>query len=108
MKLLTKTTFLISFEDIFNGSFAVHEIEPNFYDSTLSGFEYITDIIAQDSGRNEMIHDSNTTAVTSRAINTSMNHVNVTNLSACEADLVPVFGKPAEIIFILTSFRIEQ
>ena len=67
---------LISFEDIFNGSFAVHVIEPDFDDSTLSGFEYITDIIAQNSKRYEMIHgsrlelpvDSSTTFVTSRVM----------------------------------------
>ena len=58
MTLLTETTFLISVDYVFNGSFAVHVIEPNFNDSTLSGFEYITDIIAQDSKRNEMIPGS--------------------------------------------------
>ena len=57
-----------------------------------------------------LVH-SNRTAVTTRhkyLESSSINHVNFTNLSACEADLVPVFGKPAEIIFILRSFRIEQ
>ena len=51
--LLTETMFLISFDDILNWSFTIHEIQPNFNDSTMSRLEHITDMIAQNSKRFE-------------------------------------------------------
>ena len=84
--------FVICFDDIFYSTVAIYEIKPVLRNSTMCGIKDITNIVAENSSNGFNIILLTTITV----INSMLKPL----LNASEADLVPVFGKPAEIIFI--------
>ena len=90
--------FVICFDDIFYITITIYEIKPVLRNSTMCGIKDITNIVAENSSNGFNIILLTTITV----INSMLKPL----LNASEADLVPVFGKPAEIIFICV-FSIE-
>lgn len=84
--------FVICFDDIFYITITIYEIKPVLRNSTMCGIKDITNIVAENSSNGFNIILLTTITV----INSMLKPL----LNASEADLVPVFGKPAEIIFI--------
>ena len=114
----TVSVMMICFHDIFNVTFAIHKIKPFPSNSRMCRIKNITNIVTKNPKAGFLTIDRSFARFLQQEFDwpvfpenrfkqyvESIWYIMVKALlNASEADLVPVFGNPAEIIFILISF----